>query len=556
MPLLLLALAALARTPLSELDTRLPASELDLAAIEQACAAADPQACTQLGMLLLVGDQVPPDARRGRALLEDACAAGFAVACVDLGWERARRKGLLDRKARQLVVDGCDALTPTECNNVGMWYMLGWGVPQDGSMALSIFEHLCTGSTDVAGVACANLAGAHVEGFGDQDDAVRAVEVLDRGCTDREAGACHGLALMYRAGLGVRADHRTALAFDEAACALEQAAACEAAGRAVGAGVGVNVAPGRAWRLLRTACELDVARCSELAADYLDGEVLPREPQRAVDLLGVACDGRLLAACWELADLRLDGPTPLVDPAAARVAIEAACEQDLGGCHARGVELQDRRAWDRAEEVLGVACRLDHLDACLLLAGQLCPGSQAKLTLQSAGEPLPAEDWARAAGIYERLCSDHQHLDACAEWGLHLHVGMGVAEDPTTALEVWRDACERGHQHSCWHIADKTPGPERIEIAEMVCDRHPALCHPLGFALWKGQDVEADPERARLLFERSCEAESATGCMYRGDIVERGEDELVIPEEAIPWYERSCELGSWLACTWVGRDAQ
>ncbi|MCA8905423.1 MAG: sel1 repeat family protein, partial [Hyphomonas sp.] len=70
-----------------------------------------------------------------------------------------------------------------------------------------------------------------------------------------------------------------------------------------------------------------------------------------------------------------------------------------------------------------------------------------------------------------------------------------------------------------------------------------AGCTRLGILFEEGRGVDADPARARLLYQRACAASEADACMRLGDLYRTGTGTHEQHAAAKTNYKAACELG-------------
>jgi uncharacterized protein len=156
---------------------------------------------------------------------------------------------------------------------------------------------------------------------------------------------------------------------------------------------------GRAAARFEQACDTGDARsCSVLGVMYEEGKGVAADPARAERLYERACARGNARACTNLGRL-LDGPRHDRDGAA--VAFEVACHAgDAEGCYQLG----------RARYAAG--------------------------------------DVRHAAAALCKACTS-AHAPACDGLGVLYEQGRGVAQDPTRARDLYRQACEAGYVAAC-----------------------------------------------------------------------------------------------------------
>ena len=73
-------------------------------------------------------------------------------------------------------------------------------------------------------------------------------------------------------------------------------------------------------------------------------------------------------------------------------------------------------------------------------------------------------------------------------------------------------------------------------------------CYKLGWFHERGQEVDADFDRAMGLYQQSCEASWPQACRALGDLYWRGEKVGRNAKKTIEYWDRACTLGLDIAC--------
>ena len=170
----------------------------------------------------------------------------------------------LNRKA-------CDSGERQGCNNLGLMYYKGEGVPKDLTRAANLYQRAC----DAGGTGgCTNLGLMYLRGESVPKDPHRAAELFQRGCDTNVPVACTNLGLMYARGENLPQD-------------LNRAA------RLYSHGCDGGHAPG----------------CNFLGLLYEHGRGVPKDLNRAAELFKKACDVGLDLGCENLTRLKRQPPT-------------------------------------------------------------------------------------------------------------------------------------------------------------------------------------------------------------------------------------------------------
>ena len=142
-----------------------------------------------------------------------------------------RRAVALDQKGNQkeaapLYDQACTGGNGNACEELGMFYMAGSGVPQDPSRARDSFSLACDAGNAEG---CNNLGIAYEYGGEGQQDYSRAVALFTKACHGGSAAGCLDLGSMYRDGRGVATDPDKAREFLAKSCSMGNENGCQAA---------------------------------------------------------------------------------------------------------------------------------------------------------------------------------------------------------------------------------------------------------------------------------------------------------------------------------------
>jgi TPR repeat protein len=228
----------------------------------------------------------------------------------------------------------------------------------------------------------------------------------------------------------------------------------------------------------------DAESCGKLSALYFCGRGVAKDLQHAFDLDGRACELGSYAACGNLS-MGLAMPDVKLDPARVMALSERGC---AGG---------------------------DKLS---------CAGI-ALMYLQGWGVPA---DPAKAAAIFEGLCTKDKMPMACANLSWLAYAGIGMAKDIARATVLAESACKQGMPAACnvlGAILIERNGPGDAHRAEALfsdlCDNGAAAsCDNLGQLYVHGLgDVKVDLAKAKAAYERACKGDNAIGCRHLADLV-------------------------------------
>lgn len=172
----------------------------------------------------------------------------------------------------------------------------------------------------------------------------------------------------------------------------------------------------------------------------------------------------------------------LVAPVAADCTSEAACKERCDASDAKG---------------------------CLGLGGAL----RAKLAV---GKPSP--DGERARDAFQKAC-DGGEPTACTALGEMEFQGIGIAKDGKGSLPHFDKACDAGDPAGCNDMGlaltqtSAAEAPRAKSYFERACGSTSSLgCLGLGMLYRDGRGVAKDPDKAKSLFKKACDAKIAPAC--------------------------------------------
>jgi TPR repeat protein len=163
---------------------------------------------------------------RHRRAAQSVVAASL-VACFAIAWGEssgATPFSLVSPASVDVLSlqSGCDD-DAFQCNDLGVSYLRGYGVPVDLSLALRAFERSCEqGSPD----GCANLGALYESGAAVPASLTEAARLYEQACTLGCALGCSNLGALYARGRGVNRDLSEARRLFTLACETGSAAGC------------------------------------------------------------------------------------------------------------------------------------------------------------------------------------------------------------------------------------------------------------------------------------------------------------------------------------------
>jgi hypothetical protein len=126
-------------------------------------------------------------------------------------------------QAARLYQRGCDLGDGAACNNLGLAFQLGRGVPRDDAQAFSFFELGCSRG---AAEGCNNQGAMYEHGSGVQANLGDALRLYTQACRRGSALGCSNLGVLYAEGRGVAADQSEALHLFQEACNAGSSVGC------------------------------------------------------------------------------------------------------------------------------------------------------------------------------------------------------------------------------------------------------------------------------------------------------------------------------------------
>ena len=247
------------------------------------------------------------------------------------------------------------------------------------------------------------------------------------------------------------------------------------------------------------------------------------------------------AACTTLGQRYDEGIGVAKDPVKAEEMFTRACEaKDPEGCYKLGI------GWGSDTDSLErfrFACEANHADACAELGYAYSKGKGV------------TPDPVRARELAERACTAGSS-NGCANLGIYLLQGRGGPADLPRAATVSRKACDAGNGGACSRLADLYEDGRGVtkdliaarRISQRACDLGGG-CNNLGVLYMKGIGGDADPHKAKDLFEAACKRDELTACVNMGKIWRNGEvGDVVDTGKAAEYFDLACKRGEPEGC--------
>lgn len=541
---------------------------------ERACMLGDMPGCGELGRFYAHGRVVPRQSTVARRLFTWGCSPESTEACV--GAARMLSRGLggaRDPKAAQkLYASACDQKNSAACRELAGLYQtsselkasnadidslydkgcdLGDGLAcaqrattelqrkplsdEDVEKIISLYHKTCdAGFLD----GCREGANRFLRGDGVPADATVAAMLGAKACDAGSAGHCWGAADAFRFGYGVEVDQKRATALITKAithykkeCEAEDSPACSNAAHAIGHGYPEGKRLEEAQKFLEKACE-DGAKsaCREIAAQYVVGELYPRDRQRGVQKLRSMCNDGDQESCKRMADelsFGLGGDNELAD---ALDHHRRACfwYRDFEACvqlsmhyqRGHGTKRDVSRAYDfglrgcdeESEEQIG--CK----SAALAIMRQKPP--------EDAEKTMPE--------VLQQFCVYDGQDSVCTPLARMHETGYQLPKEPYRAISLYERVCDGN--------ADFTSDAcSRAELARLSLK----VTEDAKAAGRKAEDAKQEPGQ----LEKACNRGNATSCVLLARHYEFGSFDGDRFRKAIPFYRKACKLGNQDACT-------
>jgi TPR repeat protein len=146
-------------------------------------------------------------ARRGHSVLAATLATCVAMAWQALSTAKPTMASEPDTRPSDATVpmrqERCDSGDAGQCNNLGLSYLRGEGVPADARLAFRAFERACRQASPDG---CGNLGALYESGTGDAPSASQAARMYQQACTLGGALGCSNLGALFARGRGVARD--------------------------------------------------------------------------------------------------------------------------------------------------------------------------------------------------------------------------------------------------------------------------------------------------------------------------------------------------------------
>jgi TPR repeat protein len=142
--------------------------------------------CYKLGLSYQHGLGIPVDAARAKSLYTLSCTQSVPDACYQLGLLELEGDADLPGAATHFR-KACDLGAAPGCNNLGLMYSTGQGVPPNPALAVQYLQRSCDGGELRA---CANVGSRYVLGDGVPAAPAKGRELMAKACAGGVTEAC------------------------------------------------------------------------------------------------------------------------------------------------------------------------------------------------------------------------------------------------------------------------------------------------------------------------------------------------------------------------------
>jgi uncharacterized protein len=289
-----------------------------------------------------------------------------------------------------------------------------------------------------------------------------------------------------------------------------------------------------------------------------------RDLVRAATLFGQACDKGELRACMLLGNLWETGlGVPKANIKNAEKLFARACNGDYSqACRSQGVlYVYSFPGWSRPDYVRAAAlfrkaCDGNGQDGCYSLGDMYEKGYYP-------GDEGYEKNEQKAVALYREACDRHSRY-GCLWLAKQYQSGGGIEHSDAAASGYFKKACDLDGAFGCLDYVDLTlhggkdlganPKAARDFLDSGCRNSRSWGCVTLGSLHERGEEgFSLDTGLARELYERVCVDGLTLGCVRLGSLYERGVGVKPNPEKAMVLYRKSCEAGDTVGCDGVKR---
>jgi len=434
--------------------------------------------------------------RKGLLILEELSNEGYASAQFVLSASlRGGTNGVQRDPARgiKLLTAAADDGMPAAMSALANSYLDGLDVPKNPEKAMEIFLKMAeAGGTD----GYIELGEYYLEGkviAQDLDKAQRYFDLGEKGGVVPKPESKAKLARLVAAREERAAKARKAEAERQALLA-------------------------RKARYERACLEANASGCFYLSRMYADGEGVPKDPEKSVQLSKQACNLALGEGCLHL-----------------------------------GLIYVEKKQQVLAVEYFEKACTLDMSSGCLNAGVRYRDGSAGRI------------DLAKALQLYKVGCDKLNDKYNCREAGLLYRDGRGTARSLTMAHQYFRKACDLSYSWACHDMALAYSEGEGVPVNKARARQYHEKgcnlgdwkgCAALSSLLFDGEGGPADAKRGIELQKKGCGFNEPDACLLLGLALRRGIRVPTNHRESMIYLKKACELNSADGCYLVGANYQ
>jgi TPR repeat protein len=298
-------------------------------AVAASCGRRHATACLRQADLLVAGRGVAKDVEAARKIYRTQCDAGSMGGCFGYGYSLDREKKDHE-EANRYLLRACEGNFADACWTIGYRYYANRGMRWDAAEAVKFFAKACElGST----AGCASYAELMFHGIGIAVDHKKSFALYKQYCVPPDFFGCHGYGRYLATGAGgvTAIDKKAAAVAYRKTCESENALAESCSDLAAL----LEQANGNAGEIarLRTKALASVKKSADEGFPYYmyllgnyhrDGVATVKDPVKALEWFGKACDGYEVLGCMAAGKALLaTGKAPDADR--ARVYLERAC---------------------------------------------------------------------------------------------------------------------------------------------------------------------------------------------------------------------------------------
>jgi TPR repeat protein len=295
------------------------------AELDKGCGAGKGTSCRLLALFHLAGRSGAVDKPAALRLYTKGCASGDGQSCRDAAAFQPETP-----EADQLLQTGCDRGDGWSCSELVAALRTAARDPgrSDAAFrrALQLFDKACEDGRPEGCMGVGHMHGS----FAPPDEAKatryyrRAVDEYEKACEKSDAASCFKLALAYHEGRGVDTDFNKNLELMTRACGLGYTEACaeQAAGYKTSEATDDDA---QAPALFERACRAGVQRrqpCKEAGFMYADGDHVPADKPKGLELLLRACALDEASSCLKAGSMLKEGDGVPADAAKAASLID------------------------------------------------------------------------------------------------------------------------------------------------------------------------------------------------------------------------------------------